>query len=354
MEQNNLRKEMLRLFVSIIVGLLVYDMHAQEIHFSAIRQLPYFFNPAYTGFIEEDVRAGLIYRNQSPTMSRAFNTLGYGVDFSLLKHKTDNNTVLGVGLNGYFDRAGTLGFMDNTINANFSFIQALDKKQRFYLSIGLQAGYSFRKIDASRATLEDGFDGISDFDDIDSDIPYANLRNNNFRLGTGALLFFNLSDAIKFHVGAGAFELARQDVSFIRGYEITQKPRFVANAGMEANIKQITIQPYFLAQIRKAEREILFGSMFLYNSDNGQFNNNENEYLIGGGVGYRYGNAVILSAMAVYQKFTLNFSYDINVSKQIRMTQTVGGIEVSIIYKNDFISPKNKKGKALGCPKMYF
>jgi len=345
---------MLRLFVSLALCFNLYLLHAQEIHFSAIRQIPYFFNPAYTGFIEEDVRAGLIYRNQSPTQSKAYNTLGYGVDFSLLKHRTNNNTVLGVGLNGYFDRAGTLGFMDNTFQANFSFIQALDKRQRFYLSIGLQAGYSLRKIDISRATFEEGFDGFSKFIDTKSDIPYTNLKNQNLRLGTGAMLFFNLSDAVKFHIGGGAFELAKQNLSFIDGYEVKQHLRFVANAGMEFNLKQITLQPYFIAQIRQQEKEILFGSMFLYNSDRGQFNFKDNEYMIGGGVGYRYLDAVVLSAVATYKKFTLNMSYDINVSKQIRMTNTVGGIEISIIYKDNFISTKNRKSKPLGCPKMYF
>jgi type IX secretion system PorP/SprF family membrane protein len=341
-------------FIIIISFLFISNLlRAQEVHFSALRQIPYFFNPAYTGFIEEDVRAGLIYRNQSPVQSKEFNTLGYGVDFSLLKHRTNNNSIVGVGINGYFDRAGTLGFTDNTVLANFSYIQALDKQQRFYLAIGIQAGYSFRKIDASRATLEEGFDGISQFENVASDIPYANLKNSNMRFGTGALLFINLSDAVRFHVGGGAFELARQNLSFIEGYEVAQHPRFVANGGMEVNINHITMQPYFIGQFRGVEREILFGSMFLYNSDNGQYNIKDNDYMIGGGAGYRYQDAVVLSVLASYKKFTLNLSYDINVSKQLKLTKTVGGIEVSIIYKTDFIDTKYKKGSPLKCPTWF-
>lgn len=355
MAKINLSKEMYRLFVSIVFVLIVaHQVRAQEVHFSAIRQIPTFFNPAYTGFIEEDVRAGLIYRNQSPTHSKSYNTLGYDVDFSLLKHRTDNNTVIGVGLNGYFDRAGTLGFMDNTFQANFSFIQALDRKQRFYISIGLQAGASMRKIDASRATLEEGFDGIGGFTPTPTDIPYSNLKNKTMRLGTGALLFFNLSDAIKFHFGGGAYELAKQNLSFIDGGSFRQHIRYVTNVGMEFNIKQFSIQPYFMAQIRQSENELLFGSMFMYNSDNGQFNFNDNTYMIGAGIGYRHLDAVVLSAVASYRKFTLGMAYDINISKQIRSTNSVGAVEVSLIYKDNFISSKSRKSKPLGCPKLYF
>lgn len=302
--------------------------------------------------MEEDVRAGVVYRNQSPTMSKEYNTLGYGVDFSLLKNRTDNYTILGVGVNGYFDRAGTLGLTDNTFQVNMSFIQALDKRQKVYLSVGLQGGYSLRKIDASRATFEEGFNGISDFDLFIGDIPNPNLSNTHVRLGTGGLLFFNLSKKVKFHVGGGAFELARQNLSFLPGFDVRQSPRFVSNAGMEIHVKHMMIQPYFLSQFRKVEREILFGSMFLYNSHDIDSRNKGNKYMIGGGVGYRHGNAVIFSALAAYSKISITMSYDINISNQARMTNTVGGIEIGFIFKDNFASSKNR-GKVLACPKIF-
>jgi len=346
---------MLRLFVKIICSLVfIQTIQAQEVHFSAIRQIPYFFNPAYTGFIEQDVRAGLIYRNQSPTYSKAFNTLGYGADFSVLKQKTNNNSIIGVGINGYYDRSGSLNFTDNSFTANFSYIQALDKRQRFYLSFGIQAGYALRKIDISKATFEDGFNSNDGFTPTaGSDLLPVLSRNNHVKLGAGFIAFFNISKNINFHIGAAGYDLAVQNLSFNENSTVKQKPRIIANFGLEAKIKQVSILPYFLMQMKMPEKEIVFGSMVKYSSDNNQFNFNENNYSIGGGVGYRYLDALILSAQAGYKNFTLNFSYDVNISKLSKATRTVGALEVSLIYQNSFIKTK-KKGKALACPKMSF
>ena len=323
---------MLRLSVKLIFCLIfIQTTIAQEVHFSAIRQIPYFFNPAYTGFIEGDVRAGLIYRNQSPTYTKAFNTLGYGVDFSLLKQRTENSSIIGVGINGYYDRAGSLNYTDNTINADFSYIQALDRKKKYYLSFGIQAGYSLRRVDLSKATFEDGFNG-----------------DDGFNPGLGDVGF-----KINFHVGASGYDLAAQNISFLNENTIKQKPRIIANFGLEAKIKQVSILPYFLTQMKLPETEYLFGTMIKYSSDRNQFNFEENNYSIGGGVGYRVLDALILSLQANYKNFTVNMSYDVNISKWTKATKSVGAIEVSLVYQNSFLSAK-KKVKRLDCPKMSF
>lgn len=353
---HHLKKEMLRYYVKIL--LLVFccqNTIAQEIHFSDVRQIPYFFNPAYTGFFDDDVRGGLIYRNQAPTIGNTFNTLGFGADFSLLKQKNDNNTIIGVGINGFFDRAGDIGYMDNSLLANFSYIKALDKKQKFYLSIGIQAGYAFRKVNLGKVTLESGFDGENfNFSQPDVLENYQNAKNKYFRLGTGAILFFNLSDVIKFHIGTSVNNLGLQNVSFFENKTIKQKLRFTYSFGMEAQFNQFIILPYVLAQMQLPEYKILFGSMFKYTSDNNQFNIKDNIYVLGFGVGYRVLDAVVLSAQASYKHFTINISYDINTSKLIRASNTVGAIEASIIYQNTFLTRSNKKPyKKMHFPKVF-
>lgn len=346
---------MLRLSVKLIFCLIfIQTTIAQEVHFSAIRQIPYFFNPAYTGFIEGDVRAGLIYRNQSPTYTKAFNTLGYGVDFSLLKQRTENSSIIGVGINGYYDRAGSLNYTDNTINADFSYIQALDRKKKYYLSFGIQAGYSLRKVDLSKATYEDGFNGDDGFNPGFGDAGFTHFaRNRHVNIAAGLIAFFKINDKINFHVGASGYDLAAQNISFLNENTIKQKPRIIANFGLEAKIKQVSILPYFLTQIKLPETEYLFGTMIKYSSDRNQFNFEENNYSIGGGVGYRVLDALILSLQANYKNFTVNMSYDINISKWTKATKSVGAIEVSLVYQNSFLSAK-KKVKRLDCPKMSF
>src|SRR5688572_29957301 len=79
-----IKKAMLRYCVKI--GFLFFMLQAvafaQSVHFSQFRVLPNVINPAFTGFFNGDMRAGIVYRNQSPTYDNAFNTLGFGADFS--------------------------------------------------------------------------------------------------------------------------------------------------------------------------------------------------------------------------------------------------------------------------------
>jgi type IX secretion system PorP/SprF family membrane protein len=347
---------MLRYYVKILITLFwVQNAVAQEIHFSDIKQIPYFFNPAYTGFYDDDIRGGLIYRNQAPNISNTYNTLGFGADFSLLKQKNKNKTILGVGINGFVDKAGDIGFINNSLMANFSYIKALDKKQRFYISIGLQAGFAFRRINLSKATLESGYDGENFTTTIPDGYEYLeNVKNKYFRLGTGAILFFIINDNLKFHIGASANNLGFQNVSFYKNNIIKQQPRYTYNFGLEAQFNQIIMMPYFIAQMQMPEYKILFGSIVKYTSDKNQFNIKDNIYEIGIGVGYRWLDAVILSAQGTYKHFTINVSYDINTSKLIRASNTFGAIEASVIYQSRFLSRKYKKPyKRMYFPKVY-
>lgn len=348
---------MLRYYVKISIFLFFapISLLAQEVHFSDVRQIPYFFNPAFTGFFDDDVRSGIVYRNQAPTIANTFNTLGFATDFSLLKQKNNNKTILGAGINGFFDRAGAIGFMDNSLLANFSYIQALDRRKKFYLSIGIQAGFAFRRINLSKATFESGFNGEGFNPTLPDNIEsFNNSKNKYFRLGTGAILFFNLSDEIKFHIGASANNLGLQNVSFFENNVIKQKPRYTINFGLEAQFKQFILLPYLLAQMQLPEHNILFGSMFKYTSDNNQFNIKDNIYVLGFGVGYRWLDAVVLSAQGTYKHFTVNFSYDINTSKLISASKSIGAIEISLVYQNAFMLKKYKKPyKKMRYPKIY-
>ena len=58
---------------------------------------PLTFNPAFTGKIDGDFRVAGNYRNQWPTINRAYNTTTFSVDFPILRNSIAPNDTWGVG-----------------------------------------------------------------------------------------------------------------------------------------------------------------------------------------------------------------------------------------------------------------
>jgi type IX secretion system PorP/SprF family membrane protein len=325
----------------------------QGVHFSEFRLLPNVINPAFTGFFEGDVRAGLVYRNQSPTYDNAFNTLGFGLDFSLLKQKSPSS-IIGLGLHGYYDRAGSVRFTDNTLMLNFSYTQVLDKLYKYYLSFGMQTGVAFRSIDLSRATLDENFNGFDGFYEGQVTEPGILSRNSYFKLGIGALFFAQPLENFNIFVGGGIFDLTRSDLSFYQDVRFEQPKRFTLQYGSEIRVnKQISLMPGFYMQMQQPHSEYVIGMMMQYKilSKN---NSTLEKYAIGLGANYRIRDAVIITTQLHYKLWKMNFSYDISVSKIRQITKTVGAIEIALIYEPNIFKNRKIPELPMACPHVSY
>ena len=69
-------------------------------------------NPAFTGKFNGMVRAAANYRNQWPTINRAYETGTASVDFPILAKQIPSTDTWGLGFMGYTDKsaAGAVGF----------------------------------------------------------------------------------------------------------------------------------------------------------------------------------------------------------------------------------------------------
>lgn len=331
--------------------LLPLALSGQGVHFSQFRLLPNVQNPAFTGFFDGDVRAGIVYRNQSPAYEQAFNTLGFGADFSLLKQKNPSS-MIGLGLHGYYDRAGALQFTDNTLLLNFSYTQVLDKRYRYYLSFGLQTGYAFRSIDLSRAMLEESFNGVDGFYEGQVTEPGILSKNRHLKLGSGILFFAQPSTVFNLYIGGGVLDLARADLSFIEDVRFEQKPRYTFQFGSQIQISdRVSCLPGFFMQQQQPASEYVAGMLWQYQVRSK--NNREMEkYAVGLGAHYRVRDAVIIVTQLQYRLWKLNIAYDIQVSRQRALTRTVGGIELSLVYEARFFSERKKPAQPVSCPQI--
>lgn len=353
MVRPQLKKVMLRCCVNRVLLLLLLPLAsaAQGVHFSQFRLLPNLQNPAFTGFFDGDVRAGIVYRNQSPTYDNAFHTLGFGADISLLKQKRPSS-ILGLGLHGYYDRAGALRFTDNTLLLNFSYTQVLDKSYKYYLSFGLQAGYAFRTIDLSRAMLEESFNGYDGFYEGQITEPGILSKNRHFKLGSGVLFFAQPVNAFNVYIGGGVLDMARSNLSFIDAARFEQVPRYTFQFGSQIRVSErVACLPGFYMQFQDPLSEYVAGMLWQYRVISNT-NREQERYAIGAGLNYRVRDAVILVAQVQYRQWKLNFAYDINVSKLRSLSRSVGGIEVALIYESNFFKDRKKPVLPMRCPQV--
>src|SRR5678810_1107516 len=75
---------MMKFFITLFFLMIAANVLAQDPHFSQFFSSPLTLNPAFTGKFNGQVRAAANYRNQWPTINRAYETGTASVDFPIL------------------------------------------------------------------------------------------------------------------------------------------------------------------------------------------------------------------------------------------------------------------------------
>src|SRR5215467_13981709 len=102
----------MKFIVTICFLMICINVLAQDPHFSQFFSSPLTLNPAFTGKFNGQVRAAANYRNQWPTINRAYETGTVSVDFPILAKKIPSTDIFGLGFMGYTDKsaAGAVAF----------------------------------------------------------------------------------------------------------------------------------------------------------------------------------------------------------------------------------------------------
>ncbi len=57
---------------------------------------------------------------------------------------------------------------------------------------------------------------------------------------------------------------------------------------------------------------------------------------------YRVGDAIVITGGMSYKRFKMGLSYDVNISKLSKASNTIGGFEVSLVYNGLFADKRTK------------
>lgn len=324
------------------MGVLV---NAQDPNFSQFFASPMTLNPALTGKFDGEYRFAANYRNQWPSINRAYTTMTASFDMGIMKNRIPEYDQFGVGLMAYSDKAGN-GALNSTYYAvSVAYHKALDENGYHQIGAGFQGTYMTKRLNTQELKFQDmltpmGFTGVTSesFSDTRVNLDY-------FDVNAGIIYNGSTNGYNNFYLGASMYHINRPKETFQQGHFLLNA-RVTLQGG--ARIPVGTYNSLHVAanhSMQAKARNTMIGGAFGLNLNNDE-ENPSHFYL---GSWYRFGDALIPYMGIEFGEWHFGASYDVNTSALKAASNSRGGVEISLIYIRQYRDPNMKK---LNCPKF--
>lgn len=327
-------------FILFFLGFVI-KVNAQDPHFSQFFASPLTLNPALTGKFDGNLRVIGNYRNQWPTINRAFTTTTVSVDFPIMRNHISPTDTWGLGVMGYSDQSANSALKFNYLSVATAFHKGLDEDGYQQIGAGFQGTYTNMLLDVSSLKFEDqltpfGFTGTT------SEVfNSSTLKNNYFDLNAGILYTGSTTDKNNFYAGVSMYHITRPKQQFT-GTFFLLNPRTTFHAGgffPVGNTGTLHLSGLYSNQAGASEA-LLGGALQL------PVGEGEKPTSVYFGSWVRLGDAVIPYIGLEFSDFRLGTTYDVNTSSLKTASQSRGGIEISLIYIK-----KTPGSRGVPCPK---
>jgi type IX secretion system PorP/SprF family membrane protein len=326
-------------------------LSAQDLHFSQFVQTPLLVNPAHTGFIPDgDFRMGVNYRNQWASVSAfPYKTMSAFGDVQLLQN-SEQTGWLGLGGLLLRDVAGTSALTSTKVYGSVAYHQMIGNGS--LLGLGFNVGWANKSINTSGLTFPSQWNG--QFFDIHQSNLAPVLANNNInyldmQVGLNYAYFPNPSTFL--NAGFSAMHLNRPQESFfgnVNGVDNRIDVRY--NGFLNASFKlndQLIVSPHLYFSVQAAASEWVGGVNAQYNLSG------DGEYVLTGGLYYRYNESLIPMIGLGFKEMVLQFSYDATVSSLKNFNNRRGALELSLV-KQGLADPYRGNRRESMCPSFRY
>lgn len=338
-----------KIFLLILLGMqLVNSLPAQDLHFSQFFNSPLSTNPANTGFIPDaDYRLGAHYRNQySSILSSPYKTISVFGDAQLLRNKIENGW-LGIGGLILSDVAGSGGLRSTKIYGSLAYHQQLGNSS--LLSAGFNVGWANKRIDISKLSFPDQFDGKF----FDNTLPSSVVLNANsvsyLDIQAGLNYAYFPTEDIYINGGYSIHHVNGPQETFFSGVadssRISMRHIGFANALIKLN-DRVIINPNIFYTNQAKSSELVLGLNANYN-----LSGEGGEKQLIAGIYYRAGDAVIPMVGFELKNIRFTFSYDVTTSPLRNFNNFRGANEFNIIKKG-FYGESSGDTRQVFCPKF--
>ena len=340
-----------KITILAMLWLASLGLKAQDPHFSQFNAAPLQLNPALAGFFEGDYRVAASYRGQWGSFTNVFRSAAASFEMSVLKGKmVDNNLAFGISFLN--DAAGPANFGRNGLVAAAAYKRALGGyRTKHTLAVGVSLGFLQDKVDGSKLTFDNQYNGIS-FDPTIAPSVVVNGSSFGFDLNAGLLYQIIPSEHANYYFGGSVSHIIGPKMNLIGGSSYQVLPRYTGHFGAKVEINNFfNILPSAMYQQEGASREVVFGTYAQFIFD--YLNDAETAFAIGlwGRISEITPDATIVGARLDFQHFTVGASYDFNVSKLSEVSHSRGAYEVSLIYTGNFVT-RGKRRLSIPCPQL--
>ena len=339
--QNNARENELRrylrncwkekyryiLLIAVFLSCLLPSF-AQDIHYSQFANNPLYLNPANTGAIDGIFRVGINQKTQWLAVTKPFVSFSGSFDAPVYKSNGKRHLIgLGVQLNT--DRAGDSKFstLQGTVSAAYT--KSLDRKNKNKLSIGIYGGFLQRSINYAALSYDEQYQGGIYNPDIPITESFGRERFTVFDCGAGLAWSLTPNKRGRYGAGVSVSHLTQPNIALFdtkSSLHMKVTGYFVSRIALADNF---SMSPVACVAFQHNYREILFGSLFEYEHYRNPYSN---RFAAGGGLYYRWDDALIVCATLQWENIHLGLSYDLNFSSLTVASHARGGFEVSLYY----------------------
>jgi type IX secretion system PorP/SprF family membrane protein len=329
-------------------------VQAQDPAFSQFFASPLTLNPALTGKFNGIVRVAGNYRNQWPTINNAFITSTISVDGAIFKNRLPETDVWGLGVMAMTDKSANGILSSNYISLSTSYHKSLDEDNFNQIGLGFQGTYASKRLDGTKLNFEDQLDQQGGWTiPSEETISGHQVNLNYFDLNFGALFNGSTDGINNYYLGASLYHITRPQESFTGNSFYTLNPRLTIHGGGSFPLsttgsdmsQYIHFSGLYSRQANALDIEL--GGAWSANVNNSS--ENPVNFYVGSWVRFSNVTDAIIPYIGLdFDSFSLGISYDVNVSALKTASESVGGIEISLIY----IKHASDGRKPIACPKF--
>jgi|TARA_B110001454_G_C12676939_1_gene416263 type IX secretion system PorP/SprF family membrane protein len=314
----------MRTFIYLFCFVFVFNLKAQDVHFSQFSVSSMGLNPALVGNQSVDFKASFQKRTQWASVAKPFSSIAANFEVKDILKKTS------VGFQFLNDMAGDANFTTSQFNAAISNSFSIDRDKDF--STGILLGFTQRKVDFAALIFE-------------QDEQLQNPSFIFFDLGIGSNYSAIVNDNFSFITGLSVYHINKPKQTLLNDENVRLKEKYNSYLLTFYRLNNtIIFNPALLYSRQGKSSELLFGTAIRHelSSINMEFISQ---------IFYRWDDAIIPAFGLNYNSIIAVISYDINTSDLVAASQNKGGFEFSIIYMWNKKKRKQRREIKKYCPK---
>lgn len=326
-----MRKAFLSVFIHMLgISAMVSPAVAQDLHYADVQTMNIWYNQSLKMDKQRDVRFN--FRDIKYQSLLAFRTASGMVNIPLIKKQNLNNSekgFLSATAAGAFDKSNRGVFKNNTGMLGLSYAQKLSTNDMF-ISVGFQGTMTRSILNTSSALFPDQFDRYGPLPSTTRDRHGAGRSYNWASLNAG-ISVYQKTEEVDWYVGASMRHINRPFTDEFKTTQYRLAPTFGMQGGLSVKSGLDEIGVFGIMNWKAQAHEYLVGARLTKQLDDGD--GSTDGTALGAGVSLRLRDAIIPNLQLRFDKTTIGFHYDINISGLKAAGFTRNGIELAVIQR---------------------